>query len=201
MDITEESIGSQEFYKHLKNKGFTEEQLEMIMLGYRLSKSGHRNQIRDSGGRYFDHPKTLVLIAVDELGITNVPLLIALEFHDILEDTFLLTPQNIEWIFGPEVRRIVEALSEYKIIYLDGKITKEPKENFHKTFKEQDEKVRTAKLIDRLHNVRTLTECSVTKQRRYIRETEEIYLPLAWKTDRDLYQMLFDACHKIKARL
>lgn len=200
MDIIE-NISSQEYWRHLKTKGFSEEELAMIMLAYRLAKSGHHDQVRDDGTRYFNHPKTLVLIAVDEVGITDASMLVALELHDIPEDTFLLTLEDIERIFGKEVRRIVEALSKYKVVYSDGRIIKELKDNFHGSFAEEDEKARTAKLIDRLHNIRTLDNCTLTKQRRYIKETEEVYLPLAWKTDKNIYKLLAQACNKIKVRL
>ena len=48
---------------------FTERDLEEIRTAYAFSKYGHRNQERENGERYFDHPKAVSLIIFDEFNI------------------------------------------------------------------------------------------------------------------------------------
>ena len=48
--------------------------IEMLDLAYDISKYSHRNQVRESGERYFDHCKAATLILVDELGVNDVEL-------------------------------------------------------------------------------------------------------------------------------
>ena len=55
----------------------TDEQMRLIMKAYRFAKEAHRGQLRDGGGRYFEHPKAVALILMDEMKIMDKDMIIA----------------------------------------------------------------------------------------------------------------------------
>ena len=182
--------GSEEFSKKLRHK-VSPHELDFIMLAYRLSKYGHRDQARDDGERYFEHPKAVALILIDELQIYDAEMIIAALLHDLKEDTWMLEWRDIELIFGARVRELVHML------------TKEPessikeKAEYLERIVVASEEARLIKLADRLHNVRTLSSCSPAKQARYLEETREFFIPLARATHPYLAEQIEKACAKI----
>ena len=60
------TLGRKNLEKILEKK-LSSKYMDLVMLAYRLSKYGHRNQERDSGKRYFEHPKRVALILMKEL--------------------------------------------------------------------------------------------------------------------------------------
>lgn len=162
------SIGREQFLTKLKPKLFPRE-LEHIETAYRFSKYGHRTQFRDGKVvRYFEHPKAVALILIDELRITNWQTIVIALLHDVLEDSYLLTPYRVEYNFGKLVARGVKLL------------TKKPKRGyFRRLLRQATPQLILIKLCDFLHNLRTLGSCSPEKQRKQINEAREKYLPLA----------------------
>jgi len=55
---------SREEFEMLLRQKFNEEDIEKIMLAYRLAKYGHRQNKRKSGERYFEHLKGAPLSGV-----------------------------------------------------------------------------------------------------------------------------------------
>ncbi|MFA6407836.1 MAG: HD domain-containing protein [Candidatus Paceibacterota bacterium] len=143
--------------------------LEMIETAYVLAKYGHRDQMRDNGHvRYFEHPKTVAWILVDELKVADAQTIVMALLHDVLEDSHILSPYRIELNFGKEVVVGLKLL------------TKQPKEGYLKRLKTYaTAKTLSVKLCDRLHNLRTLDGCTKNKQREQIEETKKYYIPLA----------------------
>lgn len=188
-------IGRKEFERRLREKAdLTPKEFQLIMLAYRLSKYGHRNQERDDGERYFEHPKRVALILIDE-NTDFMPLrpemVITALLHDIKEDSFILTWEDIEMIFGKNVRKMVETLTK------DRNLEKELRDEFYfKRLAAASSRIKNIKLADRLDNVRHLAGCSLEKQRRYLKETEEFFLPLAEKTNWLLFSLLKRECEK-----
>jgi GTP pyrophosphokinase len=152
--------------------------IEKIDYAYDMAKYGHRNQFRESGARYFEHVRATAIILIDELGITDIEIIISALLHDMLEDSFLLTPERIKITFGDRVSMLVNMVSKPK--KSDKRFTSDVER--HRWYFEQVAnscvEAKLLKLADRLQNMRTLSSCSLEKQRRKIRETEEIYLPL-----------------------
>lgn len=144
---------------------------EMIHFAYQISKYGHRGQIRDGGSRYFDHPKAVAWIYIDELGGRDVRVIVGLLLHDIPEDTHLMSPYRLNMNFGPEVTLDVRALTklpkgkESTPDYLGRVIAAGPCAILEK-------------LCDRLHNVRTLHTTTPEKRARQIQETREYHVPI-----------------------
>jgi len=147
------------------------EDYERVQFAYFASKYGHAGQVRDGGTRYFDHPKAAAWIYISELGGRDIRVIIDLLLHDISEDAYLLSPYRISLNFGQEIALDV------------GGMTKLPKGK--ETTKEYLWRVITrgawaiiAKLCDRLHNLRTLEECTEEKRATQIEETKQYHIPL-----------------------
>ncbi len=144
---------------------------ERVQFAYFASKYGHAGQLRDGGSRYFDHPKAAAWIYVSELGGRDARLMIDLLLHDISEDAYLLSPYRISLNFGEEVALDVRALTKLP----KGK---ETTEEYLGRVIARGQWTIVAKLCDRLHNLRTLTECTEEKRREQIEETHRYHLPL-----------------------
>ncbi len=147
-----------------------------IQLAYTLAKFGHRAQTRKELGedgqpeRYFEHPRRVTLILLDELKIHEPELVVAALLHDGIEDTRDLTPEMIEHCFGRDVVTIVKTLS------------KTPKEGYLERFEASvDWRPYVIKACDRLDNLRSLPGCTPAFVRKQCVETEEKYYPLFYR--------------------
>lgn len=162
MNSIREKIGRKQFEDSVKYI-FAPSEFQKIMLAYKLSKYGHKGQLRDSGERYFEHPKAVALILVEELNVGNPDIVIAALLHDIKEDSFILDWLDIESIFGRRAVMIVRA------------VTKEPGKDYFKNLFRGDYDVLLVKICDRLHNLRTLGTCRPEKIKKQLKETREYY--------------------------
>ncbi len=162
-------VSGREIFRAQLEAHMLESELENVMTGYIFSKYGHRTQEREGGGRYFEHPKAVANIIIQELNLrTDWRIIVVALLHDILEDSWLLTESRLEKNFGRDVAFWVKCL------------TKNPKEGYHDRLRENGSwQVLLVKLCDRLHNLRTLGHCSISKQKRQIEETKGHYVPLA----------------------
>ncbi len=143
--------------------------LERVGTAYKLSKYGHARQKRDDGSRYFDHPKEVNWIYVDELGGRSARLMICNLLHDTIEDQFLLTFNVIRRLFGTAVARDVHAISKQE---------NEPTDVYIRRVIERGPYTMTSKLCDRLHNNRSLRGVDPEKTERTRRSTREYHLPM-----------------------
>lgn len=153
--------------------------LERLEFAYQLAKCAHGKQLRDDGEtRYFEHLRATSLIVFDELDIYDVDIHIAILLHDIVEDSYLLSWYRIVLNFGMKVFYIVEKVTKPDVDGVKFQ-TKEGRDIFY--FSEMlhwsfDELL--VKCADRLHNMRTLSECSPEKQARKIDETKKYFRPV-----------------------
>lgn len=144
-------------------------ELERVGTAYKLSKYGHARQKRDDGTRYFDHPKEVNWIYVDELGGRSERLMICNLLHDTIEDQFLLTFNVIRKLFGSSTARDVLAISKQE---------NEPTSVYLRRVIRQGPYTMTSKLCDRLHNNRSLRGVDSEKTERTRRSTREYHLPM-----------------------
>lgn len=165
------------FLRRFKLK-VTPPDIEKLDYAYEMAKYGHRSQFRESGARYFEHVRATALILVDELGVTDVDIIIAALLHDMLEDNFLLTPDRIKVTFGERVAMLVSMLTKPK--KGDPRFTSNHERHqwYFERIKSTNPEVKLIKLADRLQNMRTLNSCPSEKQIAKINETKEVYLPL-----------------------
>jgi GTP diphosphokinase / guanosine-3',5'-bis(diphosphate) 3'-diphosphatase len=149
----------------------------LVCDAFTFAYSLHKGQYRASGEPYIAHPVAVAGLLRD-LGGSSA--MIAAGFlHDVIEDTDV-TAEEIEQRFGPEVRRLVEAVTKLSKFNFSSK-TERLAENFRRMFlaMAQDVRVIVVKLADRLHNMRTLEYLADTKRRSIAQETREIFAPLA----------------------
>lgn len=144
---------------------------ECVVFAYISSKYGHANQEREDGSRYFDHPKGAAWIYIHELGGRDPRVIIDLLLHDISEDAYLISLYRISRNFGEDIALDVRALTKLP----KGK---EKTEEYLQRIIDRGPWAIIAKLIDRLHNLRTLGACSPEKQARQLKETEQHHIPI-----------------------
>ena len=144
---------------------------------WNYAEQAHDGQIRESGEPYFDHPAAVAFILADmDLDPNTIA---AGLLHDVVEDTGKHY-EELASVFGPEVAGLVDGVT--KLSRMDFKTREEQQaESLRKMFvaMAKDIRVILIKLADRLHNMRTLRECQLDKQKRVAGETVEIYAPLA----------------------
>jgi GTP pyrophosphokinase len=151
--------------------------LELLQRAYVFTAKVHKDQKRHSGEPYLIHPLEIAGILVD-MRLDAVTIAAGL-LHDTVEDT-LATLEEIEQLFGEEVAFLVEGLT--KIARVEFTSARERQaENFRKMLvaMSKDIRILLIKLVDRLHNMRTIRFLSEEKARRVAQETLDIYVPLA----------------------
>lgn len=141
---------------------------ERVRFAYACSKYGHSRQIRDDGGRYFDHPKGAAWIYISEFNGRDPRIIIDLLLHDIPEDSYLLTGYRMGLNFGEDCALDVQAVTKLP----KGK---ESTCDYIKRVVYRGPWAILTKLIDRLHNLRTLGVCSKEKIEKQLAETKEYH--------------------------
>lgn len=149
----------------------------LVRRAFEFAYQLHQGQRRASGEPYICHPIAVAGLLRDLGG--DSAMIAAGFLHDIVEDTDV-TPDEIETLFGSEVRQLVEGVTKLSKFNFNSK-TERQAENFRRMFiaMAQDIRVIVVKLADRLHNMRTLQHLSDAKRCRIARETLEIFAPLA----------------------
>ena len=150
---------------------------DMIYTAYFLARAAHKNQFRRSGDPYIDHPVQIAYIA-SQLGLDATAISAAL-LHDVVEDT-PYTYEDIETFFGKNVAELVDGVTKLEQIKYNTR-EEQQVENLRKMFfaMSKDIRVIVIKLIDRLHNMRTLDFMPREKQLLISKETLDVYAPLA----------------------
>ena len=176
----EQKIGREAFENLLRFK-MRPEDVELVMEAYRMSKYGHRGQTRESGERYFEHPKTVALMLIKELGIYDRDMIIVALLHDTEEDTYIFGTgetafDTVEKQFGKRPSKMLRVLSK-EPCEPEQKIVRDTKYNLG--MGRADAEVKVIKILDRLHNMDTIVACSTEKQKRKLEETRTYYLPIA----------------------
>lgn len=149
----------------------------LITKAYELSKEAHKDQKRYSGDSYFIHPAEVGFLLA-EAGMDSQAIAAGL-LHDTIEDAGV-KPKTIEEQFGPEVLSLVEGVTKLGTLRYRGmeRHTESLRKLFAATAK--DIRVLIIKLMDRLHNARTLAHVpKIEKRTRIALETLEIYAPIA----------------------
>ncbi len=151
--------------------------ITLVTKAYEFAERAHEPQKRFSGDPYFVHCAE-VGFYLAQIGI-DAPAIAAGLLHDTIEDAGV-KPETIRDEFGQEVLSMVEGVTKLGALRYRGleRHTESLRKLFAATAK--DIRVLIIKLMDRLHNARTLEYVPrVEKRTRIALETLEIYAPIA----------------------
>ncbi len=167
-------------YGDLEKKVLSYAPLDIVKLrrAYEYAKKHHEKQLRASGEPFIIHPINVSYIL--SFMHADVDTLVAALLHDVVEDTES-TLLEIEKTFNKTVRDLVDGVT--KMTKLDFNNKKELSAiNIRRLIVSlaRDPRIIIIKLVDRLHNMRTLEYKSPKKQQEKALETLEIYVPLAY---------------------
>jgi len=189
-------------FKDLENSfpdSYSAIDIEQIRSAFIFAKDAHKGQKRASGEPYITHCIAVAYILV-ELKVPAIVISAAL-LHDTVEDT-TITLENIKEKFGDEIASLVDGVTKLSNIPNVSRADKLPDKSSHKPSpttrsksRHQDLRTETLrktlmaigddvrvvliKLVDRLHNMRTLSYMPKDKQKRIAQETLDIFAPLA----------------------
>ncbi len=151
--------------------------LALLQRAYVYTAKVHDGQVRHSGEPYLVHPLEVAGILVD-MQLDDVTIVAGL-LHDTVEDT-LTSLDEIKRLFGEEVGFLVEGLTKISKIEFTSARERQA-ESFRKMLvaMSKDIRILLIKLVDRLHNMRTLQYMGEDKAHRIAQETLDIYVPLA----------------------
>ena len=151
--------------------------LALIERAYRYAQEHHQGQFRRSGEPYMIHAAQVgYILATMKVGPRTI---CAGLLHDVLEDCGV-SAEQMSADFDEEITMLVEGVT--KIGNLKFKDEKEYQAaNHRKIFiaMANDIRVIVIKLVDRLHNMRTLQYMPPQKQQKIAAETLQVYAPIA----------------------
>jgi GTP diphosphokinase / guanosine-3',5'-bis(diphosphate) 3'-diphosphatase len=154
-----------------------EENLALIEKAIAYATEKHGGQMRKSGEPYINHLINVAhILATLRVGPSTIA---AGLLHDVLEDCGI-SKEELTKAFDAEIATIVESVTKIGNI----KFTDEKEYmavNHRKIFiaMAKDIRVILVKLVDRLHNMRTLQYQPDEKQRKISAETLDVYAPIA----------------------
>ena len=167
----------EDLYEQINTYIKNEESIALIDKAYNYAYEKHKDQKRRSGEPYFVH---CLNVAYELAKLKTDPYTIAAGLlHDVIEDCNVSKEEFIEE-FGEEIYEMVEAVT--KISNLKFTDEKEYQAVNHRKIliaMAKDVRVILVKLVDRLHNMRTLQYLPPEKQKRIARETLDVYAPIA----------------------
>ena len=167
----------QQLYDQIKTYITNPESLALIDKAYDYAFDKHKDQKRSSGEPYFVH---CLNVAYELAKLKSDPYTICAGLlHDVIEDCAVTKEEFIDE-FGEEIYERVEAVT--KISNLKFTDEKEYQAVNHRKIliaMAKDVRVILVKLVDRLHNMRTLQYLAPEKQKRIAKETLDVYAPIA----------------------
>ncbi|MBR5048685.1 MAG: bifunctional (p)ppGpp synthetase/guanosine-3',5'-bis(diphosphate) 3'-pyrophosphohydrolase [Erysipelotrichaceae bacterium] len=165
------------FFNEVRKYITDEQSLDMIRRAHQFAREKHEGQFRKSGDPYFSHALNVgYILATIQAGPQTI---CAGLLHDVMEDCGVSYEQIAE-LFDPDVANLVEGVTKIGNIQF-----KDEKEylaaNHRKIFiaMAKDIRVILIKLVDRLHNMRTLSFHTPEKQKKIASETLQVYAPIA----------------------
>lgn len=172
-----ENITLDDFRDQVRTYIFNAQDLATIDRASEYAQQKHEGQFRKSGEPYFIHLVNVAYILAT-LHVSPTTLVAGL-LHDVIEDCGV-TPEELTKEFGSEVTNLVDAVT--KIGNIKFKDEKEYLAENHRKIliaMAHDIRVIYIKLVDRLHNMRTLKFQPEYKQAKIANETLSVYAPIA----------------------
>lgn len=158
------------------------EQVAQVYRAYEVAHEAHTGQTRDEGTPYIVHPVRVAVSLVDELNLYSPTLICSALLHDVIEDSDI-TREDVGQMFGEQIAEVVWLLTKLEDVSLTQYLAS--------IEAAAHTGAPIVKLCDRLDNLRSVAHTPrLEKKHRYIRTTEELYLPLAARTNRYLHAEL-----------
>lgn len=171
-------ITSSELIKLVQQRN-SSAKIDVIKKAYMYAMEAHGSQKRSSGPPFFYHPAEVARILA-EIGM-DVPTIATGLLHDVLEDTNT-SFEELEELFGAEIAALVQGVTKLSSVRYSSREEYQA-ENIRKFIFaiSKDLRILIVKIVDRLHNMRTLQYMRLEKQKEIALETLDIYAPLAEK--------------------
>ena len=170
--------------------------VDLLRRAYELADRAHAGQVRKTGHPYITHPLA-VAWHLAHYGLDAATIAAAL-LHDTVEDTDV-TLEHLAAEFGSEIAALIDGVT--KLDRIDYSSVEEAQAATIRKMvvaMAQDVRVLLIKLVDRLHNMRTVYALREEKQRRVARETLDVYAPLAHRLGvQEIKHELEDRCFAI----
>jgi len=181
----------------LKKHDVCEENLKEVEKSYLLAAEIHKNQFRQSGEPYINHPLNVAKNVLD-MEVFDPDTISAAILHDTVEDSLgEFTKEDIAVMINPTVSILVDGVSKISRMEFSSK----QEQNLANTRKIingliKDVRIIIIKLCDRLHNMSTLEYKRPEKQKENAEETLKLFVPLAlaigaYKIKSDLEDLSF----------
>lgn len=201
---------SQQFQSQFR-AAFPPSEASRIAKALETATEAHRGQLRSDGSPYIVHPVRTALLAMRYDSPCTPEMVIACLLHDTLEDT-QLTATEVTHEFGSVVTEYVVAVTRYRPVAETPEQRFESKVvNWRKIFASCRE-VRSIKTFDYCDNAISWSfiephRPGYKKIPRWLKEAEELYLPLARITNPEAARLIekaiassLSAGHKIGDR-
>ncbi len=149
----------------------------LIHRAYESAREAHAEQFRKSGEPYITHPLAVAYILAG-YGMDADTVAAAL-LHDTVEDTNL-TLEEVTKEYGEVVAALIDGVTKLDRVKFSNREDQQAA-TIRKMVMAmaRDVRVLIIKLVDRLHNIRTIHPLRPEKQQRIAAETLEVYAPLA----------------------
>ena len=150
----------------------------LINKAYEYALKYHDGQKRESGEDYIIHPLTVAYIL--SLMHADAATICAALLHDIIEDT-PVTYEDVEKEFNSEIAYLVDGVTKLTHLNFNNK-DEFMAMNIRRIIVsiKEDARIVIIKLVDRLHNMRTMEYKKPDRQKDIALQTIEIYVPLAY---------------------
>ncbi|MEM4336583.1 MAG: bifunctional (p)ppGpp synthetase/guanosine-3',5'-bis(diphosphate) 3'-pyrophosphohydrolase [Candidatus Woesearchaeota archaeon] len=156
-----------------------ESDTSQIKKAYEIAREVHKNEKRASGEPFINHPLEVANLVADfKMDVESV---CAALLHDVVEtDKTML--EKIKKEFGEDVAILVDGMTKITELKSKGRDIYQA-ESIRKMLMAtaKDIRVIIIKLLDKLHNMRTLDYLPEEKQRRISQEVMDVYAPLAYR--------------------
>lgn len=150
----------------------------LIEQAYSTAKDAFREIERENGERYFEHLRAVALILMVYLRVRDANAIAAALLHDIVEDIPGWNQERLAVEFSQTVAEYVWWVSKPSLDRFGG--NKEARNRaYHQTLGQAPRMPLLIKLCDRLHNLLTLWDTPLAKQKRKVQETQDFYLSIA----------------------
>ena len=175
--MKQQELSKDIFFDQVKTYISNDDSLSLINKAYDFAYDKHSEQKRASGEPYFVH---LLSVAYELAKLHADPNTICAGLlHDTIEDCGV-SQDELTNEFNQEIFEIVEAVSKIgKLKFQDEKEYQAANHRKILIAMAKDVRVILVKLVDRLHNMRTLHFLPEEKQKRIAKETLDVYAPIA----------------------